>query len=301
VAFEDIGAGSTPTVVHTALIAANKKQRQTIADERTIAANLVRLLANSLKSRAAEQLLTAANFHPVFESGRSLSAVNLQTELLALSESKNSKFLCGLAVSRIARRHGFGLATEVLIPYARAGVPDDVIIAAEAAFKRANDAIVLMLPLVWLLGHGKGTTKASTVPRALSLDGVPSYALDKHTLIGHRSIRAFAKNCSAARTCLVEHVTQEDSNNAAYMAAFYADGAPLASRYTWEGSEEIERLAVEADLMKTGLVRQGIDPVLQAFRANIDQLNKLRAYFFYRARGYVDAVQALLPNEWVDR
>jgi hypothetical protein len=75
VAFEDVGAGSTRTVVHTALMAANKKQRQTIADERTVAANLVRLLANSPKNRAAEQLLTAANFHPVFESERSLSAV----------------------------------------------------------------------------------------------------------------------------------------------------------------------------------------------------------------------------------
>jgi hypothetical protein len=169
VAFEDVGAGSTPTVVHKALIAANKKQRQTIADERTIAANLVRLLANSPKNRAAEQLLTAANFHPDFEPERSLSAVILQAELLALSESKNSKFLCGLAVSRIARRHGFGLAAEVLIPYARAGVPDDVIMAAEAAFKRTNDPIVLVLPLVWLLGHKNGTTVAQHGPALPSM------------------------------------------------------------------------------------------------------------------------------------
>ncbi|MGZ3289565.1 MAG: hypothetical protein ACXU87_16160 [Xanthobacteraceae bacterium] len=136
---------------------------------------------------------------------------------------------------------------------------------------------------------------------AHNLRGVPSYALDKHTMIGRRAIRAFVKNCSAVRSCLANYVTQGDSNNAAYMASFYADGAPLASKYTWDGSEEMERLAVEADLMKTGVARVGIDPLLQAFRANNDQLNKLRAHYFYRGRGYVDVDKALLQSKWVDQ
>lgn len=298
VAFEDVGVASYSAMIHTIRLAFNKQVRSTISDEATIAANLIRLLAISPKSRASEQLLTAANWHPDFQIERGLSEIDIQAELLALSESANAKFRCSLAAARIGQARGVGLATGLLIPYARAGVPDDVITATEAGFRDTRDSIALVFPLVWLLGFGKGATKPSSPPEGVKFDGLPSYALDKHTLIGREAIRAFVKSCGTVRTCLTSHVIRSEVNNAAYMASFYTDGALLASKYTWEGSEEIERLAVEADLIKSGVARQGVGSILHAFRANLDQLDECRARSFYRRRRAATEAEPMLPGKW---
>jgi hypothetical protein len=294
VAFEDVGIGSVSTVQTAVLVATDQKKRLAIADDRTVVANLVRLLGNVAKNRATEHLLTAANFHPDL-SQLSSGTINIGIELGKLSDRDVSKYFCALAVSRAAKRGALG--SELFIPYARAGVPDEVIASAELAFRATKDPIVLMLPLVWLLCKGQGTAKPLATPRSLKMDGVPSYALDKHTLSGRQAIRTFVRNCNDARACLSAHVQSADFAKAAYMAAFYADGAPLALKFSWEGSEELERLAIEADLIKSGVSRSGVGAVLEVFQTNLGLLNKLRAHVFYKKRGYVDVATALLREE----
>jgi hypothetical protein len=81
------------------------------------------------------------------------------------------------------------------------------------------------------------------------------------------------------------------------MAAFYADAAPLARKLAWPGCDDLEVLGVEADLFKVGVVPEGIEPVLSAFRANIQHLNEIRAHTIFNKRGVVNAAIALMADE----
>ena len=48
------------------------------------------------------------------------------------------------------------------------------------------------------------------------------------------------------------------AKNAACIPAFYADAGPVARRFDWSVSGELERLAVENDMLKVGVPHEGI-------------------------------------------
>ena len=56
------------------------------------------------------------------------------------------------------------------------------------------------------------------------------------------------------------------------MAAFYADAAPVARRFDWDGSRELERLGIETDMLKVGVPPEGIAPLLDVVHDNLEQL-----------------------------
>ena len=64
------------------------------------------------------------------------------------------------------------------------------------------------------------------------------YALDKHTRLGREAIRRFASENDEVRETLARFVPAARRNDAAYMAAFYADAAPLATKLVWKGADE---------------------------------------------------------------
>ena len=105
---------------------------------------------------------------------------------------------------------------------------------------------------------------------------VPAYALDKHTALGKAAIHCFARQCQAVRDALAAHVPEYRANDAACMAAFYADAASVARRFNWDGSAELERLGTESDMLKVGVSREGVSAVLEVVRDNLEQLNAIR-------------------------
>ena len=111
-----------------------------------------------------------------------------------------------------------------------------------------------MVPLVWLAAtrHGHPTITKSKVPVAKIVDGVPMYALDKHTRLGREAIRRFASENDEVRETLARYVPAARRNDAAYMAAFYADAAPLATKLVWNGADELEAFGTETDLLSVG-------------------------------------------------
>jgi hypothetical protein len=123
------------------------------------------------------------------------------------------------------------------------------------------------------------------------------YALDKHTRIGLEAIRNLVKYNYEIRECLKRYVVPAQRHAAAYMAAFYADAAPLASKLSWEGADQLEALGTEADLLLSGATPEGIEPLLQLFRANVQHLNKVRVHTVCKKRGFVAIATALMAEE----
>jgi len=122
-----------------------------------------------------------------------------------------------------------------------------------------------------------------SVPETKTIAGVPLYAFDKHTRIGKRAIELLLHENKPFRDCIVRFLANGSPRKAAEIAAFYADAAPLVRRLDWAQSDALERLGIEADFIAAGLRLEGIDPVRDAMKTALDQLNAIRAELWTEA------------------
>jgi hypothetical protein len=83
----------------------------------------------------------------------------------------------------------------------------------------------------------------------------------------------------------VRFVPPSQRRSAAYIAAFYVDGAPVAGRLMWYQSEALETFGIERDLLHAGVPIEGIQPLLNIMRANLGHLNKLRTQVLHGDEG----------------
>jgi hypothetical protein len=91
------------------------------------------------------------------------------------------------------------------------------------------------------------------------------------------------------RERLARFVRENRWRTSAYMAAFYVDGAPVARRLMWDQSESLEAFGVERDLLYAGVPAEGIEPLLEVMRANLDHLNEFRRDVLARSQADIVA------------
>jgi hypothetical protein len=168
-----------------------------------------------------------------------------------------------------------------------------LVVATSIAATRTREPITVMVPLIWLAADlsQEGRMRDCPVPPLATAGDVPLYALDEHTRLGREAIWRFACENDRVRTCLERFVPASQRRRAANVAAFYADAAPVARRLVWEQSSRLEAFGIDRDLLHAGVAPEGIAPLLEAVRSNLDHLNALRAQVLSRSR----AVQATGP------
>jgi hypothetical protein len=305
IAFEDVGAGSTDVVAMTVAASTDARWRKRSAGDAVVAAHLARLLADAPKSRSAEHLITSSDCHPSFEQERLLvSASSIADNLTVVADNSKSlmhRALGAWCVSGIDWKRERKPSTDLpglLDAYQSLGVPEELVAATGIAATKCREPISLMVPLICLVANDAQVpiVVASAVPGTTVLDGIPMYALDKHSRVGLEAIRNLVKYNSEIREFLERHVAPARRRAAAYMAAFYADAAPLASKFLWGGADQLEALGIETDLLKVGVPAEQIAPLLQLFRANVSHLNKLRAHTIRKKRGLVDIATVLMAD-----
>jgi hypothetical protein len=289
----------------TVAASTDARWRKQFGGEAVVAAHLARLLAEAPKSRSAEHLITSSDCHPSFEQERLLvSASSIADNLTVVADNSKSLMHRALAAWRVS---GMDWKREkipgtdlpgLLDAYHSLGVPEELVAATGIAATKSREPITLMVPLIWLAANDGQvpTVLEAAVPRSLILDDIPMYALDKHTRIGQEAIRSLVTCNSEIREFLERHVAPARRHAAAYMAAFYADAAPLASKLLWEGADQLEALGIESDLLKVGVPAEQIAPLLQLFRTNVSHLNKLRAHTIRKKRGLVDIATVLMAD-----
>ena len=303
IAFEDVGVASPEVVAMTVAASTDANWRKRSGGNAKVATYLARLLAEAPKSRSAEHLLTSADEHPSFaEERRLVSAGSIADNLDTMvdpSKSLAHRALAGWRASGVGwngdKASGKDLA-GLLDAFRHLGVPEALVVATGIAAGASREPITLMVPLLWLAAHEAQeptTTVHLDVPRSSVIDGVPNYALDQHTRTGREAIRELVKYNLEICECLERYVARPQRNDAAYMAAFYADAAPLAWQLVWRGGNELEALGTEADLLKVGVAPDGIAPLLQVLRENVDHLDKICSHTVSKKQGFVDIATAL--------
>jgi hypothetical protein len=167
--------------------------------------------------------------------------------------------------------------------YAELGAPEALLEAVATTIRRTREPLALFLPLLWLTAAGSETNLArSSPPPSGQIDGVPLYALDKHTRLGRQAIGCFAKESAPIAQFLAEH---DRSWNAAAlgMAVFYAEGALIWPALQWRGSAELAAAGAAADFHKVH-VPAGIGAALtRLVRAHIADLDAIRSQVLRRA------------------
>jgi hypothetical protein len=293
IAFEDVGAASPDAVVMTVAASTDPSWRRKNGGDLHIAVQLARVLAQVPKSRSAEHLITSAEHHPSLAKARMLLGASSQTDQLAAVMNQNASLTeralaasCASGVGWNGEKRESSDLAAVLETFQRLGVPDELVTATGIAARKTREPITLMVPLVWLAAtrHGRPTITESELPVAKLVDGVPMHALDKHTRLGREAIRRFASENEEVRETLAQYVSAARRNDAAYMAAFYADAAPLATKLVWKDADELEALGTETDLLLSGVPPEGFAPLLAALRNNLEHLNEVRARVFVQQR-----------------
>jgi hypothetical protein len=167
--------------------------------------------------------------------------------------------------------------------YAELGVPEALLEAVATTIRRTREPPALFLPLLWLTAAGSETKLArSSPPPSSQIDGVPLYALDKHTRLGRQAIGRFAKESTPIAQFLAEH---DRSRNAAAlgMAVFYAEGALIWPALQWRGSAELAAAGVAADFHKVHVAAGVGEALIRLVRAHIADLDAIRSQLLRRA------------------
>lgn len=167
------------------------------------------------------------------------------------------------------------------------GVPEELAIATQHAATRTHEPITLMVPLIWVEASKDRDAAVvdCAVPACPVVRGVPVYALDKHTAVGKAAINQFARENTAVRETLAEYVPEYRAQDAACMAAFHADAAPVSRRLNWSQSAALEAIGIDNDLRSVKVSPDGVRPIMDIVRANLDHLNQIRARIFGTRRG----------------
>jgi hypothetical protein len=296
IAFEDIGVGS-PAALSAACFACDTTWRQERGTDHDIAIELAKTLARATKSRAAENVWTAACHSPsaavLRDSVRSAPPEALRA---ALQNPELPLLVRAIHVS-IQQRAALRKPEQWLEPLLSgfASTEATAILAATVSAARiTREAFCLLVPHVWTRIRDSGPEITLTsLPPTRSVGDFPVYALDKHTRLGRIAIRRFA-SANAAVSAVLRSVSGNRRLQAAYMAAFYADAAQLDRKLGDLESQRMEQLALEADLLRSGVPLAFHQSLQAAFAENLEHLNELRAevYADSQTRSFSQGSQA---------
>jgi hypothetical protein len=299
IAFEDIGIGSVDALTKIVAAAGDSAWRKSHSGDLKLAVYLAGLLAEAPKERSADYLCDA-NDHPMLDDfWRAMEKISLETRLSHVSNQAlglPQRAVAALSALGLGLRgdisRGTGELEALLTAFRELEVPEDLVAATGIAAARTREKITAMVPMIWLAAQKSESRVCDcAVPHLVTTEDVPLYALDKHTRLGREAIWRFACENDSVRSCLVRFVPPNQRRSAAYVAAFYVDGAPVARRLIWHQSEALEIFGIERDLLLAGVPIEGIQPLLQVMRANLRHLNDLRAQVLADAQVVLTTMQ----------
>jgi hypothetical protein len=292
IAFEDVGIGSVDALTTTVAAAGDSAWRKNHGGDWKLAVYLAGLLAEAPKDRSADYLCDAKDHSMLADFWRAMEKASLESRLSHVRDQAMGlpqRAIAALSAPGIGSRgeisRGTGGLDALLAVFRKLEVPEELVAATGIAAARTREPITVMVPLIWLVAaRSKKQVCDCPIPPLVEAGGVPLYALDEHTRLGRQAIWRLACENDEVRTCLERFVPASRRRRAAYVAAFYVDAAPVARRLVWDQSDTLEVFGIERDLLHAGVPAEGIKPLLEVVRANLDHLNALRADILVRSQ-----------------
>lgn len=291
IAVEDVGIANPDLLWEVARLGGDTELRFMLGTDIEVIEDLCRKLAESAKDRSADYLSCSAVRLPECGAHREwLAKVSWTKQLEIVTDRDQPTLRRAVAALQAVTRDGFGNETikgaplrEFLAMFQQT-VPRPLLDAVSAYSARGGHPFSLMLPILWCELAAPGAVTQSineTVPEAKCASGIPLYTFDKHTASGKRAINHFAQaNPNMVR--VLEPVPLARRGEVALMAAFYADATPIAHRFVWSQSYELERMGRAADMGWAGCPASSVTAVLDCVRDNLADLDRFRMKAFAR-------------------
>ena len=292
IACEDVGIGALGAVIITAARSANTKALREMGRDEAAALATAQMLNEAPKDRSADLLFAVALHDPALENMRSqCRSVPVARRLefvvgpkLSLPERALAVWFSSGIESRGEQRVGPGDLAALMRTYGELGVPERLLEAVAVAIRRVREPFALLLPLLWLAAAGSETGLADfpLAPSGL-INGVPLYALDKHTRLGRQAIGRFAKENAEIARFLTKRGCGSSDDRALRMAVFYADGALTRPTLRWRHSAELTASGVAADFQGVHVGADVGAELVELVVAHIANLHSIRSQLLSRA------------------
>jgi hypothetical protein len=214
IAYEDIGIGAVEAVIATTLRSANARGDREAGEDEAAALAISQMLTSAPKDRSADLLFATVLHDPALKNARSrCRSVSIARRLecvadptLPLPERALAAWHSSGVEERGEPRVGPGDLGGLMRTYAELGVPEPLLEAVALALKKTREPFVLMLPLLWLgAAEGESEIVDPPLPPSSLINGVPLYALDKHTRVGRQAIGRFARENAEIARFLIKH------------------------------------------------------------------------------------------------
>jgi MgsA AAA+ ATPase C terminal len=286
IAFEDVGIAEPALVSELVVLASDQAMRAVLGDDIDLILDLSARLATAPKDRSADYLFCAGLKLP--ESHReqaSFSTLNVAERVEIAADPDQPLLRRTIATLISCTVDGSGAkvvsneALARLVALLNADCPSPLHEATAMAARKGCDPIILMVPLLWSAMPRElilPQVVDCAVPPEEMIGGIPLYTFDKHTSAGKHAISLFAQENREVADILAKHVPNAQARDVALIAAFYADGMPVTRRLIWSKSQSLEDMGFEADMVGAGCRREGILPIAECVKRNLDQLNDVR-------------------------
>lgn len=284
IAFEDVGIGAPELVAELASFATSSDLRAIVATDIDLINELVGRLAAAPKDRSADYLFCSAIKLPTSLQHRATLVGASPAELVSIAADPTVELIRRAVASLLACTvNGEGKTASVSSSLAQLVAsfhdlwPSPLHQAAERAASLRCDAIVLMVPLLWSVAcQEEMIVEIPPLPATAHAGKMPLYAFDMHTQRGKQAIARFVEGNRSVQKVIAVHAPGAIARDVAAVAAFYADGAPVARRVLWSQSWPLEHMGIAADMTAVGCPEAGIAPILECVRSNIQDLDRVR-------------------------
>lgn len=286
IACEDIGIGALDLLQLIAQLTAHKTRRS-IGSEDELIEYVVTAMASAPKDRSSDYLICAAMDHPGHDAEReAIGAMPTNAQIAMIFDPTQpivrraiaTWYASGMSIG-VSPQNQPELLAKLLAAFEEKDFPSALSEAIRAAAQKTKEPIVVMLPLLWALSRETGESghvEHIELPPSLDCSGVPAWTFDKHTRLGKRAMRQLIRECPAVDKILSKYVPDFRASAVIEMACFYSDASPVASRFVWTHSSELEILGLETDMTAAGCPKEGVMPIFETVRDNVDQLNDIR-------------------------
>jgi hypothetical protein len=280
-AFEDIGVADLAVVAEVTAALAGKTHRAKFGGEWPVASAIVSRMSRAPKCRSADDLLTAAEGHPDLEPARRQLWQEPAPELLTLAAGSGP--LCQRAIAlwyvlgtnprtcNMRERRGEPeLAFDAM---RRAGLPEQTVATASAAFRKLRDPLAAAI----LLLQPQRSAEPATVeddplgPETLVGD-VPSWAYDVHTREGRTALQLFLQGTSDTARWVGAHIPSGSRIKFLGSVVFRIEGG-LVSRLRWPTGDTLRELVDQGCGGRHGIASE----ILELMRSDLSLLNEARA------------------------
>jgi hypothetical protein len=280
--FEDIGVADLDVVAEVTAALSGKTYRSRIGGEWAVAATIISRMTRATKCRAADDLLTAAEGHPLLESARQQLWQMPTAELIRLAAGTAPLperaialwYLLGTNPRTSSMRERRGEPQVAFEGMRQAGLPESVLAIAREGYRKLREPLTAAIPLLQpLMSVGQMTIEDDPFGPETVIGEVPSWAYDVHTREGRAALQRFLPGTSETARWVRAHIPTEKRLRFLGSVVFRIESGLVRSRLRWPTGDALRNLVDEGCSGRLGHASE----ILELMRRDLPQLNEVRA------------------------